>query len=106
MPDQPGTSTAGLRRAGHPFAKRHGSPQAALLPINRQSGVFEASWQKSTVSVSGGEVRGEVVNTAPYAGFLATGTKVAFARPLPEAVIAATEAKGGRVIEEEIGRVL
>src|SRR5437868_472610 len=36
---------------------------------------FVEQWEKGAVSVEGGEVRGSVVNTAPFAGFLAAGTR-------------------------------
>jgi hypothetical protein len=86
--------------------RRGGGGGVDLGLINRRKGRFVAGWEKGPVSAETGEVRGSVVNTAPFAGFLARGTSRMVARPLPERVVGETEAEVARIVGEEIGRVI
>lgn len=93
-------SSADLARMDHPFAKRHGSPQTNLLPINAQSGEFRNSWVTHGPSERGGTVVASLENVSPHADFLEGGTRFMFARPLELPLTDFAE----RVLEVELGR--
>jgi len=90
-----------LRRAGHPYARRHAGNRALrarfpLLPINVQSGILRGSLQvelrrlprarQITVSIS-----------APYDKYLLFGTSKMVSRPLRMAMLARAHAVAAEV---------
>lgn len=81
-----GVSSKQLRREDHPYARRHGRARRDSSIINRQSGRFIAAWSLRGVMPSADGATGTVENTAPYAEFLAGGTRFMFARPLTQSV--------------------
>ncbi len=78
-------SSAQLRREGHPFATRHGSPQDPPEVINTQRGDFKAAW-KTLAKVVKGQSVPVVSNKSRVSDFLKKGTSKMFARPIDEAV--------------------
>jgi hypothetical protein len=95
-------STRQLRRAGHPYARRHGTPLLNPAIINDQGGPFARSWLLRDPQSENGEETTAIVNTDPVGDYLASGTKVMFARPLPDAVV--KEVKPRR--EERVRRAI
>lgn len=77
-----GTLTpAQLRGQGHPYARRHGTPQADPDVVNRQSGAFVHAWQLTGPQDASGGTVTAVFNTDPKArAFLERGTRTMFAR--------------------------
>ena len=78
-------TTAELRRRGHPYARRNPTSPSPEI-INSQSGVFRAAFLTPAPIVGPDGVTARVVNVAPYSGYLAAGTRLMVARPLPQAV--------------------
>lgn len=72
-------SADALRRLGHPFARRHGTPLMDPRVINRQSGVFAKSWRREIHGY-----KGSIYNVAPHGAFLEYGTRRMFDRPVWE----------------------
>lgn len=68
----------------HAFAKRHGRPRLPVSIINRHTGLFWNAWQIESQTATDGTVSLTVRNAAPYAPYLESGTRTAFARPLCE----------------------
>lgn len=99
-------STPQLRRLDHPFARRHGSPLLAPQQVNRQTGRFWESWVTQGPLQVGGTLAAQVHNTAPYAGYLDTGTGRMFARPLAEAVAENVQPRYERRTAEAIVRAI
>lgn len=65
-----GASLALLRKADHPYARRHGRPKLAPDIINRQTGTFMASWKRGTITSLNGGLTADIFNTDPKAGYL------------------------------------
>ena len=80
-------TAAQMRKADHPYAKRHGQPLWDPSTINVGKGSFKRDWHVQ----DGGNLRNgiAIVNYNPVAKFLADGTKKMFARPLEAKVILA-----------------
>ena len=85
-------TTAELRRRGHPYARRNPTSTNPEM-INSQSGVFRAAFLTPAPVIGPDGITACVVNVAPYSGYLATGTRLMVARPLPEAVQAAVRVR-------------
>ena len=85
-------TTAELRRRGHPYARRNPTSSSPEI-INSQSGVFRASFLTPAPVVGPDGITACVVNVALYSGYLAAGTRLMIARPLPQAVQAAVCAR-------------
>jgi len=72
------------RRTPPPYPNQfwHGLP----AKINKQTGLFDASWNFSAPTLYGDIMVCSIFNTAPYADDLATGDLLQMARPLPSLV--------------------
>lgn len=86
-------SAAEQRRRDHPYAKRHGGPQANPLIVNVQSGDFRESWELSPIRESDGELFARVFNESRAAPYLAGGTRYMFERPIWEPITRELEPK-------------
>lgn len=71
-----------LRALGHPYAVRAPRPPGDPAIINLQSGRFLASWRVSGPRRTAGGLSTRLVNTAPWARFLSSGTGRMIARPI------------------------
>lgn len=90
-------SSAALRAADHPYARRHGAPRLDPAIINKQTGTFDSYWR----------IMGSVlINDSPIAGFLQFGTSVMFARPIALEIIARLELVGQKVAERAVSSVI
>jgi hypothetical protein len=101
-----GTLTpADLRRQGHPYAKRHGSPGLNPNVVNVGSGTLRASWEtEGPLWDETGTLSGSLFNTDPKAGdWLEPGTATMFARAPQETAAAAVEPRFAKRIEELFG---
>lgn len=66
-----GLTERDLRRLDRPYAKRHGSPRLNPDFVNRQSGVFQASWRSGGPAETGdGDLLASVFNVDPKAPYL------------------------------------
>lgn len=82
-------STRQLAAMDHPYARRHGSPRLPAEVINVQTGGFLRRWRTAGPVPHGTGYRGSVRNDADYAGYLDTGTKRMFRRPVADAALSA-----------------
>jgi hypothetical protein len=74
-------SSADLRRQGHPYARRHGTPALDPDTVNRQSGAFIHAWRLDGPRSAEGGLVTAVFNVDPKAAaFLESGTRLMFAR--------------------------
>jgi hypothetical protein len=74
-------SSARLREMGHPY-RLGGSPPADPAVINAQSGKFRAAWVVQPPRKKADGLSTRIVNTAPYAVYLLSGTDRMIARPI------------------------
>lgn len=88
-------SLALLRKADHPYARRHGSPRLAPGIINEQSGVFLSNWRREPIVPNGDGIIANIFNADPKAGYLEqrtpppSKTKM-FARPVDDLSLSET----------------
>lgn len=75
-------STRQLRQMGHPYARRNPRPPGNPAVVNRQTGLFRASWR--LVKTANGW---RVENLAPYARYFNDkGTRRMIRRPIMRAI--------------------
>lgn len=75
-----------LRRMGHPYARRHGTPRLNPAMINRQTGAFYNAWEPDPQA---DEWTAAIHNTDPKAElYLQPGTSRMFARPVDAEILA------------------
>ncbi len=74
-------STSRLAQMGHPY-RIGGTPPADPAVINVQTGGFRAAWIVRPPRRSANGLSTRIVNTAPYAVFLLSGTEKMIARPI------------------------
>lgn len=96
-----GESLADLRRADHPYARRHGRIQRHPVRINRQSGALQESLESVSPQMEDADtLTASAFFTAPHARYLFDaeasrypdgGTEKMFGRDLPGQVLADTE---------------
>lgn len=91
-----------LRRMGHPYARRHGTPRRDPSIINAQTGQFVKAWKKRHIVIQGGEVIAQVVNESPHAAFL-NGTRFMFDRPVEVRVEHEIEDVAADIIGRHLG---
>lgn len=80
--------TAALRKGRwHPYARRHPAPLLDPALINKQSGLFLASWgvKKNASLFANGGIAFEIENTVSYAQFM-KGTRTMHRRPIDDVV--------------------
>ncbi len=99
-------SSVMLRRMGRPYRTRGGS----LVPVNPeiiniQSARFFHAW-KSHMWMSGGNIGMQIINDAPYAGYLDKGTRNMIHRPIREAVVRKFERPFRRAMVNAVRRAL
>jgi len=83
----------GLKGDVRGFGQGEGVPYGDSAIINRQSGLFAASWQVTEPRLVGDELVCSIENTAPYADDLALGIDgLTIPRPLLDAVAEKVEA--------------
>lgn len=79
-------SLAQLAAMGHPY-RRGGQPPQDPAIINRQTGLYAASWEQDGPKWAGDHIVTTIENTAPEAAFLtAQGTRKMIGRPIVESV--------------------
>lgn len=80
-------SSLALARMGHPYATRNPRPPQPTEIINRQTGLFLNSFVTQSKTSNGtGEMWAWLVNTAPEAKYLVSGTHKMIVRPIDKAV--------------------
>jgi hypothetical protein len=98
-------TTRQLRKLGHPYRKGGAPPQDPAI-INRQSksGGFRDSWKVGDPerTAKGSVVR--LVNTAPHATFLKTGTDRMIARPIDKRIRELLAPKRKAALEKHLRR--
>lgn len=99
-------SRADLIAQDHPYARRHGAPQAEPSIINVDTGRFRDAWEIDGPSEAGGTVRGALWNASPEAEFLETGTTFMFERPIADRVALEIEPVFQEKAERRISEVL
>jgi len=78
----------------NPLARRHGSPQLDVLPLNIRGGSIFGGWRVSGGRIVDGALVYTLTNVSPHAGYQFDpeseqpdgGTKFTFGRPVPQAV--------------------
>lgn len=94
-------STAILRKADHPYAKRHSALKLNPGVINAQTGAFRADWRPSYALKTDFSTRGvtaAITNDNEVADYLTFGTMFMHARPVDKRV----EARWARIATREI----
>ena len=88
-------STAQLRAAGHPYARR--APNAAYdaAIINVQSGRFRAAWKTIAPAAGLGGIVSRLVNGSPEAKYM-SGTKTTIARAVGQRI--ASDVQPARIL--------
>lgn len=83
-------SSARLAAMGHPYSRRNPRPPQDPAIINRQSGLFLQSWWTAQRWTKPNNLLNVLTNTAPYAGYLRTGTRRMIARPIADRIVSQT----------------
>lgn len=94
-----GASLKSLRRANHPYARRHGAMRLNPDVVNVQSGQLLGDWQVDPSRMIGGELTGSVYNSLERARYIWDessrfadgGTKYMFGRPIHQTAAEAAE---------------
>lgn len=95
-------SSAALAALGHPFARRHGTPQLDPGEVNVQTDTFRQAWETEGPSEVAGELVGSLYNTDPKAPQLEEGTPRVFARPIDAKIVADTAPERLRLLDEAV----
>jgi hypothetical protein len=95
-----GTATeADLKREGHPYSRRHGSPRRDPRRINRRTGGIQGGWEMDLPHVEGGNLISGIHNTDPKATEMETGTARMFERLPHEAAAEEVEPRFEQRVE-------